>query len=229
MTLVHLVQYLLGIPIMVKRYFLLTAPAFLSVFFCAVAIGGTVSYQYDAFDRLVRMDQQDGTVMIYAYDDTGNRTSKTITVVDNDNDGLPNGLENRTCTDVYDADTDDDGISDGNEDINHNGIRELTETDPCSIDTDGDGIQDGTEMGITDGVADPDGAGPLLGTDTAIFQPDLDSQTTTDALLADTDGDGQSDGEEDTNFNGRVDDGESDPNVSDRMILTPILFLLLGQ
>ena len=151
-------------------------------------------------------------------------------MVDNDNDGLPNGLENRSCTDVFDADTDDDGISDGDEDTNHNGIRELTETDPCNIDSDGDGIQDGTEMGITVGVAAPDGAGQLLGTDTSVFQPDLDPLTTTDALLADSDGDGQSDGEEDTNFNGKVDDGETDPNISDRnMILTPILFLLLGQ
>ena len=215
---------------MPSRTTLITESLFFSLFCFTAAIGGTVSYQYDAVDQLARMELLDGTVIVYEYDNTGNRTTKTITIVDSDNDGLPNGLENRSCTDVYDADTDDDGISDGNKDINHNGIRELTETDPCNIDTDGDWIQDGTELGITTGVADPDGAGPLSGTDTSVFQPDLDSQTTTDALHSDSDRDGISDGEEDSNFNGRLDAGESDPNVSDRnMILTPILYLLLRQ
>ncbi len=105
----------------------------------------------------------------------------------------------------------------------------MDQLDDTVIVYDGDGIQDGTEMGITTGVLDPDGAGPISGTDTLIFQPDLDPLTTTDSLLADSDGDGQSDGEEDTNFNGQVDAGESDPNVSDRIIITPILFLLLND
>ena len=214
---------------MAHRFLLLPIASFITLLFCSSALGGTVSYHYDAFDRLVRMEQLDDTVIVYDYDDNGNRTTKTTTIVDNDNDGLSNGLENRSCTDIFDADTDDDGILDGDEDANHNGIRESTETDPCNIDTDGDGIQDGTEMGIIVGVADPDEAGPLSGTNTSVFQPDLDPQTTTDALLVDTDSDGQSDGEEDTNFNGRIDPGESDPNVSDRIIITPILFLLLGQ
>jgi hypothetical protein len=47
----------------------------------------------------------------------------------------------------------------------------------------------------------------LLGTDTAIFQPDLDPATTTDPLLEDTDG------EEDPNFNGRIDPGEYEVNI----------------
>ncbi len=128
------------------------------------------------------MEQLYGTIIVYDHDDNGNRETKAVTIMDNDNDGLPNGLENRTCTDWDDADSDDDGISDGDEDTNHNGIREATETDPCNIDTDGDGIQDGTELGITTGVADPDGAGPLSGTDMLIFQPDLDPETNTDAL-----------------------------------------------
>ena len=122
-------------------------------------------------------------------------------------------------------------IADGIEDADHNGIRESTETDPCDTDTDGDGIQDGTELGITAGVVDPDGAGPLSGTDTSVFQPDLDPGTITDALLADSDGDEKTDGEEDTNFNGRVDAGESDPNTVDGIDfnIVPILFLLLSN
>jgi len=131
---------------------------------------------------------------------------------DSDGDGLSNPLENSWCTDPHDADSDDDGILDGIEDANHNGVVDEGETDPCNADTDGDGIQDGTELGITDPVADPDEEGPLLGTDTAVFIPDADPNTTTYPLNADSDGDGAWDGAEDANHNGMVDSGETDPN-----------------
>jgi hypothetical protein len=137
-----------------------------------------------------------------------------------DCDGLPDSLENTTCTDPFDADTDDDGISDGVEDANHNGVVDYGETDPCDIDTDDDGIQDGTELGYTLDDIGPD-------TDTDIFQPDLDPSTTTDPLDEDTDDDGLLDGEEDTNHNGRVDPGESDPNIRDSRATMPWLQLLL--
>ena len=131
---------------------------------------------------------------------------------DSDGDGLSNSLENSWCTDLFDADSDDDGIPDGDEDANHNGVVDESETDPCNIDTDGDGIQDGTELGITEPVADPDGDGHLLGTDIGVFIPDTDPTTTTDPLNNDSDGDGAWDGTEDANHNGRVDAGETDPN-----------------
>jgi len=131
---------------------------------------------------------------------------------DSDGDGLSNPLENSWCTDPHDADSDDDGILDGIEDANHNGVVDEDETDPCNADTDGDGIQDGTELGITVAVPDPDGDGPLLGTDTAVFIPDADSNTTTYPLNKDSDGDGAWDGAEDANHNGSVDDGETDPS-----------------
>jgi len=183
----------------------------LSAFSSATA--GTTSYQYDNLHRLIRMEWLDGTAIVYTYDDAGNRVTKDVTLPDSDGDGLSDSIENSFCTDPNDADTDDDGISDGTEDANHNGIWDANETNPCSIDTDGDGIQDGTETGITDFVPDPDGAGPLLGTDTTIFLPDLDPLTTTDPLLKDTDGDGLTDGEEDLNANGRLDPGEYNPTL----------------
>ena len=74
---------------------------------------------------------------------------------DGDGDGLPDNFENSRCTDPFDADSDDDGIIDGAEDVNHNGVVDPGETDPCNIDTDGDGIQDGTELGITEPVSVP--------------------------------------------------------------------------
>ena len=124
---------------------------------------------------------------------------------DSDGDGLTDELENTICTDPNDADTDNDGIPDGVEDVNHNGVVDTGETDPCNIDTDGDGIQDGTELGYALNDIGPD-------TDTGIFQPDLDPTTTTDPLDEDTDDDGLLDGEEDANHNGRLDSGELDPH-----------------
>ena len=198
---------------MTNRRILLFVLFFLTLTPFTSPLAGTVSYEYDNLHRLIRMEQLDGTVVVYTYDDAGNRTSKAVTLLDSDGDGLPDSIENGFCTDPNDADTDDDGISDGNEDKNHNGVWDTNETDPCDIDTDGDGIQDGTETGITNPVPDPDGAGPLLGTDTAVFQPDLDPLTTTDPLLEDTDGDGLTDGMEDSNLNGRIDAGEYDPRL----------------
>ncbi len=134
---------------------------------------------------------------------------------DADGDGLSYDLEINGCTSPYDADTDDDGIPDGVEDANQNGTLDSDETDPCSPDTDMDGIQDGTEAGFFEPVPDPDGDGPLLGTDPAVFIADEDPLTSTDPLNDDTDRDGLLDGEEDMNYNGRVDAGETDPNFDE--------------
>ena len=135
-----------------------------------------------------------------------------VDMQDGDGDGLFDYIENATCTDPFDVDSDDDGISDGEEDLNHNGMVDGSETDPCNADSDGDGLQDGTEKGIISAISDPDDAGPLLGTDINIFIQDADPSTTTDPTNADSDGDGFSDGTEDTNHNGMVDVGETDPN-----------------
>lgn len=143
-------------------------------------------------------------------------TSECEVDSDSDNDGLTDDEEDALGTDSGDADSDDDGISDGDE-VGGDGVYDpLTDTNPTLADTDGDGVQDGTEKGLT--AAD-------VGDDTSDdFQPDLDPSTTTDPIAADTDGDGYCDGSiqtagcaggaEDTNNNGRVDAGESDPNNS---------------
>lgn len=130
---------------------------------------------------------------------------------DSDGDGLLDALEAPGCTSETDLDSDDDGLGDGQEDSDRNGSRGVAETDPCDADTDEDGVQDGTELGVTLALADPDGDGPLRGTEAARFQPDLDTATVTDPLAADSDGDGAPDGLEDGNGNGAVDAGESDP------------------
>jgi DNA-binding beta-propeller fold protein YncE len=141
--------------------------------------------------------------------------------VDTDADGLPDHIETAiVCLDVNDADSDEDGIVDGDEDKNKNGIRDADETDPCKPDTDGDLIHDGTESGLT--LSD---VGP--GTNSAVFKPDADASTKTDPTDDDTDNDRRSDGQEDKNRNGRVDAGETDPNRFNARTLSHLLLLLL--
>lgn len=135
---------------------------------------------------------------------------------DTDDDGLSDGIEEQdgdgvvdaSETDPLDPDTDDDGLLDGSEDANQNGVVDVSETDPRDKDTDGDALQDGTESGL----AAPEA---MTGTDPGVFVPDSNPGSTTDPLDPDTDGDGAADGVEDANQNGRVDAGETDPNVFD--------------
>ena len=117
--------------------------------------------------------------------------------------------ENRIYGQRYstEADTDDDGIPDAVEDADHDGVVDPGETDPLDADTDGDGVRDGTELGYT--FADL-----WVGTDPALFQPDLDTGALTDPVVRDTDGDLLPDGVEDKNGNGRFDPGETDPNLT---------------
>jgi hypothetical protein len=132
---------------------------------------------------------------------------------DSDGDTIPDSLEEATGTDPMDADTDDDGLSDGSmagsEDLNNNGIVDPGETDPRDWDTDGDGLSDGLEIGlVTPETADTDTSSPH-------WQPDADPSSTTDPLNPDSDDDGVTDGVEDANHNGMVDAGEADPSNPD--------------
>jgi hypothetical protein len=128
---------------------------------------------------------------------------------DYDNDGLTNrqeinaGAGEGEQLDIRDADTDNDGVIDGDEpswDVDTDRDGAINALDP---DSDDDGILDGTELGVTN---------PSPATDTSDnFRADLDPDTTTDPLRVDTDGDGINDGQEDTNRNGRLDPGETPP------------------
>lgn len=118
---------------------------------------------------------------------------------DQDQDGLPDHLEDKNSTQNFEAretnfansDTDHDGLPDNCEDKNLNGRQDGNETDPRRADTDGDGISDFIELG-----------GDCL------YQAD---QRDTDPNNPDTDGDGLNDGEEDLNRNGILEEGERDP------------------
>jgi hypothetical protein len=70
--------------------------------------------------------------------------------LDSDHDGLSDLMEELLGTDPLDADTDDDGLSDGDE-VNIYG------TLPNNPDSDGDGLPDGLEVGRVTKVLGPDG------------------------------------------------------------------------
>jgi uncharacterized repeat protein (TIGR01451 family) len=126
--------------------------------------------------------------------------------LDSDHDGLPDVVERVIGTDPFDADSDDDGVSDGSEplyDQDSDGDGLINALDP---DSDNDGLFDGTEMGLG-----CDGPGTDLRRRRCVA--DADPTTTTNPLDADTDDGGVKDGSEDFNLNGRVDPGETDPTA----------------
>ena len=106
-------------------------------------------------------------------------------IADSDGDGLKDGEEVKTYkTDPLKADTDGDGLKDGEEVMTY-------KTDPTKADTDGDGLKDGEEVATyqTDPIkADTDGDGLKDGEEVMTYK--------TDPLKADTDGDGLKDGAE---------------------------------
>lgn len=103
--------------------------------------------------------------------------------LDSDDDGLTDGEEAVLGTDPNDADSDDDGLTDGDE-VN------VYDTDPLDPDTDNDGLNDGDEIALgTDPFnPDTDGDGLTDGDEVHIYG--------TDPLDPDSDDDGLDDGTE---------------------------------
>ncbi|XXX77277.1 hypothetical protein WMF30_00695 [Sorangium sp. So ce134] len=128
---------------------------------------------------------------------------------DRDNDGLPDAVEEMIGSDPDDADSDDDGVLDGDEpspgeDTDGDGLINARD-----VDSDNDGLFDGTELGLP---CD----NPATDTEAGHCRADADEGATkTNPLDADTDDGGVPDGQEDVNLNGAIDEGETDPNNGD--------------
>ena len=116
--------------------------------------------------------------------------------IDSDNDGMDNDCECSYGTESYDDDSDDDGLKDGEEDVNGD-CRPVGESDARKADTDGDGVNDFDEImnGLDPLLLDTDGDGILDGVEFA---------TCTDPTSADSDNDGLEDGLEDGNKDGQI-------------------------
>lgn len=104
-----------------------------------------------------------------------------VTDKDSDGDGLSDVEEKNLGTDPDNPDTDDDGLTDGEEHFD-------TGTDPLDPDTDDDGLTDGKEIEIGTDPLNPDTDGDGLG------DGDEYNKLGTDPLKADTDNDGVNDG-----------------------------------
>lgn len=134
-----------------------------------------------------------------------NNPADDVTATDMDMDGLPDAVETAIGTNPMDADSDDDGVLDGQEpsfNVDSDGDGAINALDP---DSDNDGIFDGTELG-----KDCSNAATNKAVLTCI--PDADPASTTNPLNKDTDAGGKPDGAEDPNHNGRIDAMETNPN-----------------
>ena len=135
----------------------------------------------------------------YAFLDSNNAADAAL---DEDSDGLTNLQEYQLKTSPDDADTDDDGLSDGEEINNH-------DTNPIVADSDSDGLSDGEEINVTTtnpNDADSDADGLIDGYEAQYAF--LDPNDSGDAAL-DEDSDGLSNLEENENST-MPDDVDSD-------------------
>ena len=127
---------------------------------------------------------------------------------DTDGDGLTDDKEVLIGTSPIQADTDGDGIPDGDEDADGDGLTNLTElelgTSPVEDDTDHDGLTDAEEVTrvetVSQGVQNTQsqtGEGDIEAAEESVSEEpkySLAGEGQTQALNADTDGDGALDG-----------------------------------
>ncbi len=95
-------------------------------------------------------------------------TPELVPGEDVDGDGLTNEVEQQRGTNPFEADTDRDGLPDG-EEVNQHG------TDPTKADTDGDGLDDGEEIrstGTDPKNPDTDGDGTSDGDEALVYGTD---------------------------------------------------------
>ncbi|MEZ4323327.1 MAG: hypothetical protein R3F61_38035 [Myxococcota bacterium] len=127
-------------------------------------------------------------------------------VFDTDLDGRPDPVEDAEGTDPLDADSDDDGLLDGEEalgDTDGDGT-----VDALDCDSDNDGVRDSVEAGLV--ASDLTAA---TNTSAGCFRADADpAGPVTDATVRDSDGGGLSDGVEDWNRDGALGPWETDPS-----------------
>lgn len=164
-------------------------------------------------------NDNDGKPDIFVPDDTDGDGLINQLDTDDDNDGINDSDEILIGTDPFNSDSNGDGIADGAEDADGDGISNADESNAASsaaTDLDGDGQPD------LDAAADSDGDGIANDIDTDDDNDGVNDSDElaigTDPLLADTDQNGVSDGDEDHDGDGLTNAEESDeasPTVTD--------------
>ena len=146
----------------------------------ALEMSGGYNYMFADNLNAVKIDENDAywnfSIGLTAVGENG--------YADPDQDGLTNDQEKELGTDRKNADSDSDGLNDGDEVNTH-------KSNPLKDDSDADGLKDGDEVKIyrtSPNKADTDSDG--------LNDNDEVSKHKTDANKADTDSDGLSDGDE---------------------------------
>nr|WP_321400459.1 hypothetical protein [uncultured Desulfobacter sp.] len=73
-------------------------PLAITLLFVSFASAGTITYEYDDLNRIVKMEKSGDYIIEYSYDDAGNRTQTIIQVqsgFDHDSDGDIDGADLR--------------------------------------------------------------------------------------------------------------------------------------
>ena len=171
-------------------------PTFNPIMTGTVPANGVVFYKFIITDRL---NDLDGDGIFNSVEDQYDCLDKNVADADKDpdRDGLSNIAELNLGTDPCNPDSDFDGLTDG-EEVNRIVSGQPASTNPRDDDTDGDGLSDGFETGtgIVNGMTDS-GTDPLLADTDGDAVGDLkELQIGTDPFNPDTDGDGSADGVE---------------------------------
>ena len=91
----------------------LSAYVYISVFiliFSSAAFAASITYTYDALNRVTSVDYGAGATEDYTYDAAGNRTTMIVTVTDTDGDTVGDYMDNCYLTpNPGQEDTDNDG------------------------------------------------------------------------------------------------------------------------
>ena len=171
-------------------------PTFNPITLGTVPANGVVFYKFTISDRI---NDLDGDGIVNSVEDQYDCLDKNVADADKDpdRDGLSNIAELNLGTDPCNPDSDFDGLTDG-EEVNRVVSGQPAPTNPRDDDTDGDGLSDGFETGtgIVNGMTDS-GTDPLLADTDGDDVGDLrELQIGTDPFNPDTDGDGSADGVE---------------------------------
>ena len=171
-------------------------PTFSPIMTGTVPARGVVFYKFIITDRL---NDLDGDGIFNSVEDQYDCLDKNVADADKDpdRDGLSNIAELNLGTDPCNPDSDFDGLTDG-EEVNRVVSGQPASTNPRDDDTDGDGLSDRFETGtgIVNGMTDS-GTDPLLADTDGDAVGDLkELQIGTDPFNPDTDGDGSADGVE---------------------------------